>query len=312
MEITKPHSKSFLVSTWYRPPQSDSELFNLFKQISDKIDAEDSEVYLLGDLNCNFLTKQNNSNFESSCRFMFDEFMFHRKVSNSGVIYLGISDHCLIFLTRKINHIRPGVYKTILARNLKNFNEEFFLRDLEQQEWNVSSHIRHGGGLFIYIRRELIVTRVNDLEGDKVESITLSMQTSRSTKKLLIIGAYRPPNLPKNIWVPELNNILLRASQRFDGLILIGDLNCDLSHPHKGTKDGQALIDLADVYYLTSLMKTPTRMTADSSSLIDVVLTNKPRSVITSGAFDFGLSDHHFVYTILWSDCPRSSPRTVI
>ena len=55
MEITKPHSKSFLVSTWYRPPQSDTELFNLFEQIIDKIDAEDSEVYLLEDLNCNFL-----------------------------------------------------------------------------------------------------------------------------------------------------------------------------------------------------------------------------------------------------------------
>ena len=174
------------------------------------------------------------------------------------------------------------------------------------------AHIQHGSGLFIYIRRELIVTRLNDLERDKVESITLSVQTSRSTKKLLIIGAYRPPNLPKNIWVPELNNILLRVSQRFDGLILIGDLNCDLSHPDKGTKDGQALIDLADVYYLTSLIKTPTRITTDSSSLIDVVLTNKPRSVVTSVAFHLGLSDHHFVYTILRSYCPQSSPRTVI
>ena len=55
VEITKPHLKSFLFSTWYRPLQSYTELFNLFEQIIDKIDAEGSEVYLLGDPNCNFL-----------------------------------------------------------------------------------------------------------------------------------------------------------------------------------------------------------------------------------------------------------------
>ena len=62
-EISKPHSKPFLVSTWYRPPQLSPDLFSTFERIIDKIEAEDLELYLMGDLNCNLLSKvvSNNS-----------------------------------------------------------------------------------------------------------------------------------------------------------------------------------------------------------------------------------------------------------
>ena len=56
IEITKPRSKAFLVSTWYRPPNSPSELFNEFEKVIDKIDAENKDLFLLGDLNCDFLS----------------------------------------------------------------------------------------------------------------------------------------------------------------------------------------------------------------------------------------------------------------
>ena len=50
VEISKPRSKPFLVSTWYRPPQSSPDLFSTFERIIDKIDAENLELYLMGDL----------------------------------------------------------------------------------------------------------------------------------------------------------------------------------------------------------------------------------------------------------------------
>ena len=36
--------------TWYRPPQSSPDLFSTFERIIDKIDAENLELYLMGDL----------------------------------------------------------------------------------------------------------------------------------------------------------------------------------------------------------------------------------------------------------------------
>ncbi|CAH3178322.1 unnamed protein product [Porites lobata] len=51
VKISKPRSKPFLVSTWYRPPQSSPGLFSTFERIIDKTDAENLELYLMGDLN---------------------------------------------------------------------------------------------------------------------------------------------------------------------------------------------------------------------------------------------------------------------
>lgn len=47
IDITRPQSRPFLVSTWYRPP----DLFMVFERVIDKIYAENLELYLLGDLN---------------------------------------------------------------------------------------------------------------------------------------------------------------------------------------------------------------------------------------------------------------------
>ena len=67
VEITKPRSKPFLVSTWYRPPQSSPDLFSTFERIFDNIDAENLELYLMGVLNCNLLSEVVNNN---SCHLL--------------------------------------------------------------------------------------------------------------------------------------------------------------------------------------------------------------------------------------------------
>ena len=41
----------FLVSTWYRPPSSPPNLFSEFENVIAKIDEENKELYLLGDIN---------------------------------------------------------------------------------------------------------------------------------------------------------------------------------------------------------------------------------------------------------------------
>ena len=43
------------MSTWYRPPQSFPDLFMNFERVIDKTDAENFELYLLGELNCDLL-----------------------------------------------------------------------------------------------------------------------------------------------------------------------------------------------------------------------------------------------------------------
>lgn len=127
-------SKPFLVSTCYRPPQSSPYLFTVFERVIDKSDADNSELYLLGDRNCNLLPDiaNNNSSLQFNImdiygmtqliteltkvmqylRALIDLCLASSpdEITTSGVIDFGISDHCVIFLTRKISHFRSGVY----------------------------------------------------------------------------------------------------------------------------------------------------------------------------------------------------------
>ena len=52
-EIRKPKTKTILVGTWYRPPNSSIELFNNFEAILNRLEDTNLEVSLAGDLNCN-------------------------------------------------------------------------------------------------------------------------------------------------------------------------------------------------------------------------------------------------------------------
>ena len=57
------------------------------------------------------------------------------KVTNSGVIHLGISDHSLIFMTLKIHHDR-NCPRTIEMRQFRHFQKNKFSSDGEQMPWS--------------------------------------------------------------------------------------------------------------------------------------------------------------------------------
>ena len=132
-------------------------------------------------------------------------------------------------------------------------------------------------GLLIYVRRELIINRLCDFECKRTETITFSMQQKRTTKKIMVIAAYRPPCLSRSLWTQDLGDLLLRIRNRYDNIIVVGDLNCDLSDPDKHDKQGRGLLDLMEVCNMSNMIKQPTRVTTSSSSLIDVILTTSPR-----------------------------------
>ena len=58
----KPHSKPFLVTTVYRPPNAPFEFFESLEKLIKAIDDENKEMYILGDLNCDMLKTNNDLN----------------------------------------------------------------------------------------------------------------------------------------------------------------------------------------------------------------------------------------------------------
>ena len=79
--------------------------------------------------------------------------------------------------------------------------------------------------------------------------------------------------------------------------LLLGDINCNYLASTTDTQLTQ-LKQLSTVYQLTQLINEPTRVTSTSRTLIDVILTNEPSRIMSSGVMHFGISDHSLVYTV--------------
>ena len=59
IEVRKHSTKPFVITTWYRPPNSSVDLFSHLYIHLRKLDTEYIEHYLMGDINCDLLSENN-------------------------------------------------------------------------------------------------------------------------------------------------------------------------------------------------------------------------------------------------------------
>lgn len=59
IEIRKHNSQRFVITSWYRPPNSPHELFTHTNTLLGKLDSENVERFLMGDLNYDLKSKEN-------------------------------------------------------------------------------------------------------------------------------------------------------------------------------------------------------------------------------------------------------------
>ena len=166
IEILKPNSRPFAVISCYRPPNSNvDQFFNEFSSLIEQLDNEDKELYILGDLNCNLLAEQKDqptnrllllseefqltqlikeaTRITDKTRTLIDVIFTNNRnrIVDSGVLHLGISDHSLIYVIRKISIPSKTRPTMTTIRQFKNFNSTKFKEELEKQiSANVSNH----------------------------------------------------------------------------------------------------------------------------------------------------------------------------
>ncbi len=99
-------------------------------------------------------------------------------------------------------------------------------------------------------------------------------------------------------------SFLAKCDNEDKELILIGDLNCDVSKtiPDPHTCKLQFLCSL---YQIDQLIKESTRLTPKSATLIDLILTNRPENISRSGVIHLGISDHSLVYAVRKFTLPK-------
>ena len=87
-------------------------------------------------------------------------------------------------------------------------------------------------------------------------------------------------------WTRELFVLFETVSSLTNTVFLAGDLNADLLASDKQHRDGRALLDLLDIFNLDCLITEPTRKTKTTETLLDLILTNDKKKVLTSGVID--------------------------
>ena len=95
-----------------------------------------------------------------------------------------------------------------------------------------------------------------------------------------------------------LDKVLDNANQN-DDLILMGDLNLNELEINSKTK---LMDNICQIYHLQQLIDLLTRITKESSTLIDLIYASEPSYITTSGVIQLGICDHFGIFASRASD----------
>ena len=148
-----------------------------------------------------------------------------------------------------------------------------------------------GGGILTYYKNDRDITCVenSDLISPSIECsfLKLSLKQARPT----IIGAiYRPPSASYVDSIDELESHIDSLDLPINAdLVILGDVNIDLLQNNAATK---YLNKFLKSQSLEQVITRPTRITNQSSTLIDHIYINNPAMYQHRGVIDPNLSDH--------------------
>ena len=203
-------------------------------------------------------------------------------------------DEIKIFLDEKKPHIM-GLNETKLDSSIGGDEISIEGYSLVRKDRNT-----HGGGVALYVHNDIPFSKRLDLACE-LESI--SVQVKLLFIKLLIVTALcRPPGVPIEIF-KLIDNLFYRLDDENKECIIIGDINCYSLEPAENCV--KHINRIYRKHTLSQLIDEPTRTTSDTSTIIDHIVTNKPKCVSESGVIHCGIGDHDVTFAIRRARLPK-------
>ena len=162
-----------------------------------------------------------------------------------------------------------------------------------------------GGGVGAYVRKDLKSSALKELSSiseRNFHQLWINVQCKK-LKSTIICVTYRPDDSPLSSFEEVLKPSYIQALLFDKPITIIGNLNCD------GLKKTGPEFKALEKFYtdmnLKQLITKPTRITATTQSLLDVILVSPNNSVRDSGVIHRPISDH----SIVLSSSRLRSPR---
>lgn len=157
---------------------------------------------------------------------------------------------------------------------------------------------KKGGGVCAYLRTNLkvvVLKSISKVSECGFHQLWLKIQHAK-LKSIIVCVAYRPPDTQLTCFVNELAPSLIDALSLGKDVFIAGDLNCDML---SNRPESICLKEFCTSFNLTQLISQPTRVTANSSTLLDVIVTTSPNLVTQSDVICTAISDHFPVIATL-------------
>ena len=142
------------------------------------------------------------------------------------------------------------------------------------------------------MKNNIVYRRRNDLETQDIKLLCLEIM-SQNSKSIITCVLSRPPNSSKHLsksfletFDKQLSNIIRENKE----VIIVGDINFNYLDQSNGKHK-----ELLSLNGFVQVVNGPTRITPNSDTLIDVILTSKPENVCDIKIIPTAISDHDAV-----------------
>ena len=117
------------------------------------------------------------------------------------------------------------------------------------------------------------------------------------SKPVMVGNLYRPPdsyNYLPYAFNDKFDSMLAKVCCKDKEILILGDFNCDYYEQNSN----RPLKHIISSYGFCQQVDSPTRLSEESESLIDLVLSNMPQNICKTGILQCCLSDHELIGTI--------------
>lgn len=174
--------------------------------------------------------------------------------------------------------LRPGIESDILQID----GYKFVRRD---------RFCRRGGGLGVYVKSNLKFDIIKT--SDEIEQLWIKLFLDDFTVAFGIV--YKPP---EQSYVDFFSKFEATASEimfQVEQVICVGDFNIDLMRPE--APNSRYAYKIFEGLGLKQLINEPTRLTDNSATMIDLILSNDHIGTISSGTIPDRIADHQLVFS---------------
>ena len=158
---------------------------------------------------------------------------------------------------------------------------------------------RKDEGVICYITNK-ICYNTKTFISNEIENIFVELLIPK-TRPITVGIVYKPPGQTRFLEI--LSNSLNSLNMLSEEWYILGDLNINLYHnkniikgTNKVSSEAKKYLEFCKTFGLKQLIKSPTRVTPNTSTLIGHILTNTNGKITQCGIINIGLSDHQMIF----------------